>query len=667
MVDILDDIIADVEGRKTASGDPELSPLLNDILGDIQGTPRPPEPTFGTESTAVVSQFNQGLANLLGLPVDIVNTVLQGAESITGTKLAADVPFGGSEAISRGMQALGIPTGVEPETATGQFAGRVAQELGATAVPAAGIVGGATRLARSSVPIVQQIGRAAAETPGRFLAAETAAATGAGIGAETARTIAPGSPTAEIIGQLAGGVTPALATGVVRRGLRGPQEAAEEALGVFEQAGVQPTAAEISTGGAGRAISSAIDKIPGGGVVRNSIVKVNDKIRNVVQRVTGSEELSVENAGRVIREGLEDEGGFLERFRNEATVKYRAMREKVGDALPVNVQNTGQVLDELSAPIEGAENLSKVLSNEIIQELGEALAKDIDADGNLPFAALRSLRTVLGQRLASKAIIADEARGELKKVYKAISDDIRVAAEANGALDEFNTANEFWSSGIKKIDDQLRPILNKADPEDMFLLATAGKEGATRIRVVRESLKPEQWDIVARTVLRRFGRAAPGQQDAFGEGFSTERFLTQLNRLAPEARDALFKGVGTLKKDVDNIAQMADLFKQARAANPNFSGTAQGAGQIAAAVAATGSMVTGDITPVAIAGLVMISANAAGRLMASPRFVKWLARSSAIKPENAAGHMARLSNISKDNPELAPDIAEYVSVLSGEE
>ena len=152
------------------------------------------------------------------------------------------------------------------------------------------------------------------------------------------------------------------------------------------------------------------------------------------------------------------------------------------------------------------------------------------------------------------------------------------------ALAAFTRANNHYRAGIKRVDDFLQRIAGKVSPEDVFKAATRGAEGATTIRSIRRSLKPEEWDVVASTVLRRLGKATPGQQDELGEVFSVERFLTNWNRLPKESRDALFKGgnLDRYARDLDAIAATAARIREGSRVLANPSGTAGQAANIAA-------------------------------------------------------------------------------------
>ena len=154
----------------------------------------------------------EGVSNLAGMPVDLVNAspmlgnILPGEQ---GFEPISEYPFLGSEMIDDAMGGFGaLPEPPEPVDMWQRGARRVGEELGATAVPAAGILAQAGRVgvqgARQGGQLSRMFVEPAAVDPGRFVARETAAATAAGSGAAVANELAPDSQWADIIGALGG-------------------------------------------------------------------------------------------------------------------------------------------------------------------------------------------------------------------------------------------------------------------------------------------------------------------------------------------------------------------------------------------------------------------------------------------------------------------------------
>lgn len=178
------------------------------------GDPLLQEAVAGEAAFQVATGVNEGLAQTLGLPVDIVNSGLQ----MLG--LGTDEPFLGSKSLQSFLESAGV---MQAEKVGFEAERRIGKEIGAT-LPFIGGVGVLARGAKLAATGVPTLGRAliepAIQRPARTMAGELVAATGAGAGAAVAEKVAPGSQGAEITGQIIGGVAPSLApTALIARGI----------------------------------------------------------------------------------------------------------------------------------------------------------------------------------------------------------------------------------------------------------------------------------------------------------------------------------------------------------------------------------------------------------------------------------------------------------------
>lgn len=149
----------------------------------------------------------RGAANLVGLPVDIVNNapvlanILPGVD---GVGPISDKPFMGSDFIDSALGGFGaLPEAPAPQDVVQRGARRIGQEVGAAAIPVgAGLAMGArgVQAARELPTAARMFAEPAAIDPARYVARETAVALGAGGGAAVANEIVDPNTTA---GQLA--------------------------------------------------------------------------------------------------------------------------------------------------------------------------------------------------------------------------------------------------------------------------------------------------------------------------------------------------------------------------------------------------------------------------------------------------------------------------------
>lgn len=181
-------------------------------------------PSFSDYAEQAGAGSQEGIAQMLGFPVDAVSSALSGVGQMTGAWGPIENPVLGSEWIDKnfGMQKLrqNVP---EPSTDGLKFTRRVGEEIGASTVGLPAV-------------LATKVGRAA---PGAATLVEGLSALGSGTGAAAAEKYAPDSLTAEIIASLIGGIgggkIGAKATGlggkpaVVRDGTTEQKQIADEA------------------------------------------------------------------------------------------------------------------------------------------------------------------------------------------------------------------------------------------------------------------------------------------------------------------------------------------------------------------------------------------------------------------------------------------------------
>lgn len=157
--------------------------------------------------------FNAGVANVLGLPVDVANLALSGVDRVIGTNLSGDMPVGGSRYLRKAMRGFdAVPAlsnvtydrieDLNPSDRKFAVGGEV---LGSSFIPAA--VPLAYARASSTAPRLLQPAVAMARTsPGRFAATEGGIALGAAQGGTIAEMVAPGSDMGRFVGETVGGL-----------------------------------------------------------------------------------------------------------------------------------------------------------------------------------------------------------------------------------------------------------------------------------------------------------------------------------------------------------------------------------------------------------------------------------------------------------------------------
>ena len=279
----------------------------------------------------------------------------------------------------------------------------------------------------------------------------------------------------------------------------------------------------------------------------------------------------------------------------------------------------------------------------------------IDEAGNISYPRLKTFRSTIGAKLQSPSLLGEE-RGALKRIYGALSEDMKGAVQGEKGLQAFNKANNAFKRQSQLLDKVIDPLIEAKTPEKVYDLALSGtKQGGTNIRSIMRRLKPEQQEFVRGTVVNRMGLAQPGQQDAFGEVFSPNKFLTEWNRLSPEARTNIF--TQPQLESINGLNKVTSALKEtskARQASNNLP---------YAAWAGLGGL---TVASPAIAAGAVGGSNITARMMTNPRFVKWLAKTPKIRNAEIPKHLKQLSVISGSakSPALSEDILDYIESIT---
>ena len=556
---------------------------------------------------------------------------------------------------------IGLP---RPATPTERMAQRAIETT-------TGFIGpmGAGKIAMQSVsPLAQKVGQVLTEKPAMQAISGMTGAIGSSL-AEEAGAGPIGQAAAGLAGSLAPSAVPLAGAGLRTVGKYGAtQDEIRKNIEAFARAGTTPSAGQATGKTVIQGIESTLGRIPGAiGVMREKAMKqqseVGAKVKEMAEKLSKVKEPTVAGAG--IQRGVEDV--FIPRARAIESGLYNRLDESIPKFKPVKAKNTYAALEELSRPIEGAPALSRnqMLTSQEITALKNDLESDLlNAQGDIPFSALKGLRSKIGEKLSSVNLLSNIPQGAYKKIYGAISEDLREAAKESGAdaLTALNRANKYTRSLHERM-DKLQGFINKNEPERIYRAAFEGTElGATRLRAVMQSLPKQEQKAVASAFISKMGKALPGQQDELGDVFSTERFLTNWNKLSPEAKQVLFNRFGSdYRKNLDKIAETASMIREGSRVLANPSGTAAAGVQPATLAVLATAVAAGQYK--LLTGLLTTSAlsRASAKAFTNPKYVNWLAENSNIPTSAIPGAINTLSNIAKeDNDQDLAEIAEQL-------
>ncbi len=529
----------------------------------------------------------------------------------------------------------------KPQTAEDRIRSNIGEALTGTGLTL-GIGAGLNALA--------QTGRAGANASkvGNFLTAQpllqtVSAATGSG--ASGAVREAGGSEGQQLAAGLLGGLGPGVASAATQASLRGAVRGTSgqqmrNTIADFEALGATPSVAQAS---GNRMLQGAENLLAGGptsaGVMGRFVERQADDIGAGLrqQGETLARNASGERAGRAIERGVDT---FSRNIGATKKALYWQADRYIPSSTPVQLNNTMQATQRLTTPMAGAAETTGSLINPRIAELRKNLQADLDAgNGQIPYEALKRIRTDIGEQISDFSLSPDTPTRELKQIYAALSRDMEAAAQSQGpmAVAAAKRANNYTRAAAERVEQIQRVIDKNGGPEAVFNAAMQGsKDGGTTLRNVMQSLPKDGQRAVTAAVIKRMGLPTPGQASlGRDEQFSAATFLTNWNNISTEARRALFDRHGPqFSRDMDRVARIADNIKTGAKVYANPSGTANRAAAMGYALSVPLSIgqaaVTGQYWPIVATIGGGVAANVAARAMTSPLVVGWLANSTRM-------------------------------------
>jgi len=360
-------------------------------------------------------------------------------------------------------------------------------------------------------------------------------------------------------------------------------------------------------------------------------------------------------AGAFAEPGTREKGGeaarkgALEYIKNSGKQGGR-FYDKAGDlagnarvALPKAIAAVDEQIARLKEVPGGGEGLADL----------EALRKGLEREGGFSVQGVRDMRTEM--------FVAPELRGSpaerrLKQVVDAAAEDIRDGLRDQGleeAAEAFQAADQYWQTRLETIDKFIRPIIGKDDVskggEDIFKAINAAASGnAERLHRFMSVLPEEDANLVRATLINRLGLAKKGGQNADVDAFSLETFLSNWAELEPRAKTILF---GAEARDA--LQKLAMVAEQSRNASAYANKSQTAGGVIGQSVLTGGAGLLGLKT----LGTMLATQYGAGKMLASPRFARWLA-SAPKKPNPAAtrAHIGRLAAIGAAEPTIDNEV-----------
>lgn len=546
----------------------------------------------------------------------------------------------------------------EQNSGVARFAGQMVGSL-----PLGGIEFAGARAASRAAGVAairQGLGREVAAMQANRTFAMRSAMEGAGIGAVYGAGEAEGGLGDRAIGAAGGAAFGGAAAGALSLGggallarraaaSRGAAPAlteGQQTLAAAERQGITPFPADVGGNMTRRATSAAAQTIGGVGPIRRGAQATLDTAQAVRDRVAASLGAGTgpEAAGEAARAGAEQ---YI-RTTGQRIGRIYDVAEAAGGRARVETPEALRVLNQEIAPLEESPIASPGLA--VLQGLRDSLQQPNTIRG------LRNMRTAVRDQFEATGLRGSNIQRVADRVVTAATDDIVNGLRSQGldrAANAYRRADRLWSERLRVIDEELEPILgkntDKSGEQIVASLKSAMSGNNRRFVGFIDALPANEQGIVRASLVQRLGQATKGNQDETGEVFSLGTFLTHWNEIGETAKNRLLGTEG--RAALNDLARVASGTREAqRFANTSNTGAA---GSTIALGTATLMGPVGILT----AGKALAASYAAGRLLASPRFARWLARPPRT-PDPAASRawVERLTRVAKSEPAIAQDV-----------
>ena len=517
---------------------------------------------------------------------------------------------------------MALPAGLE---GVGLKAGTDVLKAGGTMAEARAAVGVAVRnrMAAVSGGYGAAHGALSADSPGDAVAG---AVTEGALGAATGGVLGQITPTSKAAAQTAAAIP--------------------EGRQVFEagqRQGIDVLPADVAGPVVRRATSMTAQTIAGGQPIIAASTKMTEQAGQARDRIAAAvgHALQPEAAGNEARAGalkyISDSGAQARGYYTSA--------ERAADGVRIDAPKALAELDKNIAALKetpgGAPGLSTL----------ESIRSDL-ASGKLTVPGIRNMRTVLRDQFIKDGLRGSDLERRVGLVTDAAAQDVTdglVAAGKPDAAALFARGDKAWRDRVKTIDTVIEPLIgSKGAPrsgEQVIKTLMADLQG-NNARAVKflNTLPPAEQANTRASIIGALGRANSGGQNAEGDAFSLATFLTHWDKIGESAKAAYFGPES--RAALNDLAKVAQGAREAQA-YANRSNTGGVVGNLAMLASGVGGITSFIATNGSAYGL--------GRLLASPRFARWLARAPRTQLAPTA-YVERLSRIARAEPAIANEV-----------
>jgi muramidase (phage lysozyme) len=450
--------------------------------------------------------------------------------------------------------------------------------------------------------------------------ARTGAAYGALSGAGEG-TDAESRATGAVTGGLVGGAVGAPLGAVLPAGRAAAgMPAGLEANLAAQRIGVDIPRAIATDSSTQRFMGQVANKMPGGGPMQNrvaeAVTQTGEAVGEASAKAGGSADAMA--AGQGFQQGIQNY------FKPTTKSRVSAAYDAVDSHLPANFTRP---LSETQAAIADIVARRQASGTDDIGKAVDTVLGGATRPGGLTYAGVKDLRTRVGEMLDTGVFPEGMSQGELRRIYGALSDDLKATVQAAGgkpAMDAFNRANtmhkfvEEWKDNLGKI---VGDKVQSGESITNSILRMAQDKGGDlkALTMARAAVPKTAWQDIATTAVSRLGLDRKGE-------FSPAIFLNDFSKLSDRGKRLLFDSVGSgdVLPHLNDIATVSKKFIEAGKL-ANTSGTA---GHNAAWTALTGIGIGAFVEPITaltIAGGVAGN-NVMARALSKPSSAASIAR-----------------------------------------
>jgi hypothetical protein len=311
----------------------------------------------------------------------------------------------------------------------------------------------------------------------------------------------------------------------------------------------------------------------------------------------------------------------------------------------------------------GGSKIAPILQN-VKDDLGQA--------GSITVDQARNLRTTLREQLTNEAgSTPSNADRITNQVMAAVNADMRNSLPSD-AFNIYKQADTAWAQQRSLEDDVLKPFLGKDfdnwGDQVAAKINSDAKGNGTRLARFLSSLPEADANNVRASIITGLGKSKDGAQNAAGDAFSLNTFLTNWNQLSG-ARRLIFAPdtVKALDKlaDVANVGKLSETARNHSNTGGILSRVLMGAGEMGGgALILSGHFKEGAIGLLA-SGLMAAKQYGAAKLLANPAFAKKLA-ATPLSPKVAEAFWNRpwVKELQLQNPTIAGEIQLFQNAVN---